>query len=88
MIIRLPSFNQLGFALSTLYLRMKYMLSYGQVRVIQGDHEITIKCYVESVKLKRVCTLGVKSRIVGSKVKFPRGTYKGAGALSSTSEVV
>lgn len=86
MIIKQSTFNQLGIALSTLYLSMKILFSDGQVRIIQGDQEIAIKCYVESLKVKRVRTLGIKARKVGSGIKPPGGTYKGVEAPPTTNE--
>lgn len=53
-IIGRPNFNQLGVALSNLNLCMKYPLSDGQVGFVQGDQAISRKCYVESLKLKRI----------------------------------
>lgn len=47
------AFNHLVATLSTLYLCMKYSLSNGRVRVIQGDQEVVRKCYVESLKMKK-----------------------------------
>lgn len=61
MIMWRPTFNQLGFVISTLYMCMKYMLPYELVRVIQGDQEIARKCYVESLKLKKVKIMGLNT---------------------------
>lgn len=65
MIIRKPSFNQMGSILSTFYLCMKYLLSDGKVCIIQGDQDISRKCYVECLKLKKVRIVGVN--IMGAK---------------------
>lgn len=70
MIIGCSTFNQLGAILSILYLCIKYMFSYRQVGVIQGDQEISMKCYVESLKLKRVHTLGANTKKVGLRLKL------------------
>lgn len=53
MIIGRSTFNQLSVAFPTLYLCIKYPLSDGQVGFFQGDQEISRKCYVESLKLKK-----------------------------------
>lgn len=64
-------FNHLGVALSILYLCMKYLLFDGRVGVIQGDQKFSRKCYVESLKLKRVGTLGMNTRKAGSGINLP-----------------
>lgn len=87
-IIRRPTFNQLGTALYNLYLCMKYPLPNGRVRVIQGDQEIARKYYVESLKLKKVHTMDIKSRKVSSGINPSGGTYKGVKALPPTSEEI
>lgn len=66
MIIGRPTFNLMGSILSTLYLCMKYPFSDGRVGVIQRDQKIAMKCYIKSLKLKRVRTLGANARQVGS----------------------
>lgn len=76
MIIGRLKFNQLCASLSTFYLCMKYPLSNGQVGVIQGDQEIAKKCYVECLKLKRVCTLGLKVRNIVLGIKPPKKPTK------------
>lgn len=53
LIIGQPTFKQLGTALLTMYLCMKYPARNGRVGVIQGDQETPRKCYVESLKLKK-----------------------------------
>lgn len=55
MIIGQPTFNKLGFSLSTLYICMKYPLSDVWFKVIHGDQEIARKCNVESMKLEKKC---------------------------------
>lgn len=54
MIIGRHVFNHLGAFISTLYLCMKYSFSNRWVGLIQGNQEISIKFYVESLKLKRI----------------------------------
>lgn len=80
MIIRWPIFNQLDTSLSILYLVMKYPFSNGWVGIIQGDEKITIKYYVERVKMKKVHTLGVNARNLGSWIKPLREASKGKEA--------
>ena len=50
-IIGRPSFNALEAVLSTLYLKMKYPLGNGCVRVIRGDQGLARKCYKDSIKI-------------------------------------
>lgn len=59
MIIGKPTFNKLGATISTLYMHMKYPLPDGRVGVIQEDQEISMKCYIYSLKLKKVRIMGV-----------------------------
>lgn len=76
MIIGWPNFNQLGVALSTMYLCVKYPLPGERVGVVQGDHEIFRKCYVESLKSKRVRTLGTNTRKGNLRIMSPREAFK------------
>lgn len=55
---------------------MKYTLSDGRVGVIHGDQKIAKNYYIESLKLKRVRTLGTKAGKVGSGIKSLGGTCK------------
>lgn len=71
MIIGRPPFNQMGSTLSTLYLCIKYRLFDRRVGVIQGDQEISRKYSVESLKMKRICILGMNTRKVGLDIKSP-----------------
>lgn len=65
MIIGRPPFDQLGAALSTLYLCMNYPLYDGRVGVSQRDCEISIKCYTKSFRMNKFCILGANNRKVG-----------------------
>lgn len=56
---------------------MKYPFSNERVGDIQGDHKISKKCYVESLKLKRIQTLGANTRKFGSGLKLPGEARKG-----------
>lgn len=88
MIIGRPTFNQLDAILYTLYLCMKYSLSNGRVRVIQGNRDISRKCYVESLKLKRVCTLCARASRIGLGIKPLGETYKGEEASPLIAEEI
>lgn len=54
MIIRRLTFNKPGTVISSPYLCIEYLFSDGLVRFIQGDHKIAMRCYVDSLKLKKV----------------------------------
>lgn len=59
---------------------MKYPFFDGHVRDIQGDQEVFRKCYVESLMLKSVLTLGMDTKKVSSRIKPPKATLKGGEA--------
>lgn len=46
---------------------MKYPLPDKRVKIIQGDQKIAKKCYMESLKLKKVITMGMN--VIGIKVE-------------------
>lgn len=58
------------------------------MRFIQGNQEISMKCYLESIKLKRGCTLGMKAMKVDSRISPPGGTDKGDEAHHPSSEEI
>lgn len=58
----------------------------GQVRVIQIDQEISIKCYVESLKLKRACNLGVGARKANPRINLLEEACKGDRAPPPSNE--
>lgn len=70
----------MGPAMSTLHLCMKYPLPNGRVGIIQGDQEISIKCYTEILMLKRRRTIGVKAMNMGSGIKPSGVANKGEEA--------
>lgn len=88
MIIEKHNFNQLGATLYDLYLCMKYLFSEGQVRVIQWHQEVAKKWYVESLKLKRVWTLGVNTKRVISGIKLLEEAHQYGEAPSRKSEKI
>jgi hypothetical protein len=51
-IIRRPTFNALGAAMSTLYLSMKYPLDDGRIGRVRGDQALARRCYESSLKIK------------------------------------
>lgn len=76
MIIWQSIFNQLGVALSHLYLCRKYPPSNGQVGFIKGDQEIFKKCYVGSLKLKMARTLIANTKKMDLGIKPPEEACK------------
>lgn len=67
---------------------MKYPLSNRRVRVIHGYHKISKKCYIESLKLKTVRTMGVNTRKVGSRMKPPEKALRDEEALPQEGEKI
>lgn len=66
---------------------VKYHLLNGRVGVvIQGDQDIFGKCYVESLKLKRILTPGGKSRRMSLGIKPPEEFRMGEESSSPYSE--
>lgn len=47
------AFNLLGVAICTLYLCMKYFLSKGRFRFIQGYHDIVRRCYHHCLRVRK-----------------------------------
>lgn len=71
-----------------MYLCMKYVFPNGRVGVIKGDQETARKCNTESLRLKRIYTLGGKARSVSSGIMPPGETCKGDKASSPNSKEI
>lgn len=67
---------------------MKYLLSDGQFRVIQGDQKVSRKCYMEILKLKRVKSLGVNPKSMVQRIKPPEVVLKDGEAPPQKDEKI